>query len=66
MGLEFEFKASHLQSRHFTTWAIPLVHFALVILEMGVSQTIILPISASQVAKIIGVSHWHPAEPANS
>jgi hypothetical protein len=46
---------------------IPLVHFALVILEMGVFlQNIclewpwipILPISASQVAGIIGMSHW--------
>jgi hypothetical protein len=41
------------------------VHFALVILEMQVLQsfcpgwlwTVILPISASQVAKIVGVSH---------
>jgi hypothetical protein len=63
--MEFELRASCLQSRHFTTWATPLVHFALVILEMGISQTIcpgwhwteILPISASQEARIIGVSH---------
>jgi hypothetical protein len=43
------------------------VHFALVILEMGISQTIctgwtltaILLILASQVARIIGVGHQH-------
>jgi hypothetical protein len=28
----------------------------------GWPQAIILPISASQVARIIGVSHRHPAE----
>jgi hypothetical protein len=45
------------------------VHFALVILEMEVSwsiclcwlQTTILPISASQVARITGMSHLHEA-----
>jgi hypothetical protein len=50
----------------YTTWAIPSVHFALVSFwEMRVSQTIclgwpwtaILPISASQIARITGVSH---------
>jgi hypothetical protein len=69
MGLGFELRASCLQSRYSTTWATTPVHFALVILEMGVSQTIslgwsqtmILLISASQVATITGVSHWHPA-----
>jgi hypothetical protein len=35
-GLGFEFKASCLQSK------MPSVHFAVVILEMGVSQTICL------------------------
>jgi hypothetical protein len=35
LELGFEFRASHLQSRYSTAWAIPLVHFALVILEMG-------------------------------
>jgi hypothetical protein len=48
-----------------TTWDIPPVHFALVILGDGVSWTIclgwpqilILPISASQVARITGSSH---------
>jgi hypothetical protein len=33
--LEFTLRASHLQSRHSTVWATPLVHFSLVILEMG-------------------------------
>jgi hypothetical protein len=67
--LGFELRAFCLQSRYCTTWAIPPVHFALFILEMGVFQTIclswpltvILLISASQVARIIGVSHWHLA-----
>jgi hypothetical protein len=66
-GLGFELRASRLQSRCCTTWATPPVHFALVLLEMGVSWTIflgwpqteILPILASQVARITGVSHWH-------
>jgi hypothetical protein len=62
----FEIRALCLQSRH----SYHLSHtstpfFVLVILEMGVSQTIFLdwpqtatlPISASQVARITGVSH---------
>jgi hypothetical protein len=57
-----------LQSRCSTAWTTPQVHFVLVILEIGVLWTIclswpgtlILPISASQVARIT-VSHWHPA-----
>jgi hypothetical protein len=63
VGLGFEVRASCLQSRHSTAWAIPPVHFALVILEIGVSwglswpQIAILPISSSQVARITGVSH---------
>jgi hypothetical protein len=65
MGLGFEIRDWCLQSRCFTTWATPPVHFGLVILELGVSwtvclsdpQTLILPISASQVARIIGISH---------
>jgi hypothetical protein len=52
----FELSASHLQSSCSTAWAIPSVHFALVILKMGVSGTIclgwpgttVLLISASQ------------------
>jgi hypothetical protein len=68
--MEFELKASYFQSRHSTTTCgTPLVHFALVILEMGVSRTIcpswlqilILLISASQVTKIIGANHWYLA-----
>jgi hypothetical protein len=38
--LGFEFRASRLQSRCSTSWATPPVHFALAILEMGVSWTI--------------------------
>jgi hypothetical protein len=65
VGLGFELRALSLQSRCFTTWATPPVHFALVILEMGVLstscpswlQTTILPISDSQIAKITGVSY---------
>jgi hypothetical protein len=34
VGLEFEFRASHLQSRHSTAWDTPPVHFPLVILEI--------------------------------
>jgi hypothetical protein len=68
VGMGFELRALSLQSRS-TIWATPPVHFALVILEMGVLQTIcldwpwtvILLISASQVARITGVSHWCPA-----
>jgi hypothetical protein len=42
-----------------TTWAAPPIHFALVILEMRScgSWTMILPISASRVARIPDVSH---------
>jgi hypothetical protein len=66
LGLGLELRASHLQSQHPTTWATPPVHFALFILEMGGimkgwHQTSIVPISASQVARITGVSHWHSA-----
>jgi hypothetical protein len=35
VGLEFELRASHLQSRHSTTLATPLVHLTMVILKMG-------------------------------
>jgi hypothetical protein len=39
VGLGVEFRASHLQSRHCTTWAtLPPLHFALVILEMGILE----------------------------
>jgi hypothetical protein len=68
MGVGFELRASHLQSRCFPAWATPPVHFALISMEMEVSWTIclgwprpeILLISASQVAKIIGMSCWYP------
>jgi hypothetical protein len=50
----------------FISWATPSVHFALVILVSwpacpGWPQTVILPISASQVARITGLNHQHPA-----
>jgi hypothetical protein len=66
MGLGFELRISRLQSRLSTTWATLLqVYFALVILEMGIlwticpgwPQIVIFPISASQVARITGISH---------
>jgi hypothetical protein len=34
---------------------------SLELLAWGWSPTAIFPISAFQVARIIGVSHWHPA-----
>jgi hypothetical protein len=60
MRLRFELRASHLQTKHSTTWDTPPVHLGLIILEMGVSQTIceawlwtaILLISASQVTRL--------------
>jgi hypothetical protein len=63
VGLTFELKTSHLQSRCSTAWAMLPVHFALVILEMGSCKLFPradLLISVSQVARITGVSHWHP------
>jgi hypothetical protein len=36
-GLSFELRALDLQSRHSAARAIPLVHFALIILKIGVS-----------------------------
>jgi hypothetical protein len=62
--LRFEFGALHLQSRHSTAWATSPAHFALAILEMmsqticlSWPQTMILLISASQIARITGMSH---------
>jgi hypothetical protein len=60
VGLGFELRASNLQSSH--SAVTPPVRFAL---QDGVLPTIcpgwprttFLPISASQVARIIGVSH---------
>jgi hypothetical protein len=62
--LEFE-SSSCLQSKCSVTWATPAVHFAVAILEMGVSWTICpdwpwtltLLIWASQVARIVRMSH---------
>jgi hypothetical protein len=64
VGLGFELKASCLQSRCSAGWSIPLVHFCSGYFGDGISwtifsdwpQTAILSISASQVAKIIGLS----------
>jgi hypothetical protein len=39
LGLGFELRASHLQSRQSASWATPPVHFPLVILEMQVLWT---------------------------
>jgi hypothetical protein len=66
MELGFELRASHLQSRPPTTWAMPPVHFAVVIFRgvcVGGSHELfpILPISGSQVAGITGVNHGCPA-----
>jgi hypothetical protein len=66
----FELRALGMQNMYSNAWATTPVHFDLVILEIGVSQTIylgwpwtvILPISASQVARTAGMSHGHPAE----
>jgi hypothetical protein len=61
--LWFKLRASCLQNRHFTAWATPPVHFALVIFGDGFSNyllglpSVILQISASQVGRIIGVNH---------
>jgi hypothetical protein len=68
VGLGFELRA--LQSRCSTAWTTPSVHFPLVNLKTDVSQTLcsgwpqtaILLISASQVARIIDVSHRCPAQ----
>jgi hypothetical protein len=60
LGLVFELRVSHLQSRLSTTWATPPVHFVLLILEMGSCEQFaqtgarILLISASPVAGITG------------
>jgi hypothetical protein len=72
MVLAFELRASCLQSRCSAAWVTPPVHFALIVLEMGGNLVNYLPglasnhdpppcpISATQVAKSIGVSYWHP------
>jgi hypothetical protein len=65
VGLEFELRAACLQTRHTTSWATHFAHFALVILEMGSWELFLRAgkelqpsflISASQVARITGVS----------
>jgi hypothetical protein len=68
VGLVFEHRTLHLQSRQPTVWVIHSQSILLwLILEMGVSwsvcpdghQSMILPISVFQVVRIIGVSLWH-------
>jgi hypothetical protein len=56
-GLRFELKA--LQS--FYSLSHTSSPFYLVILEMDWLRTVILHISASQVVRIAGMSHWHLA-----
>jgi hypothetical protein len=60
-GLGFELRFLYLKSRYCSiTWATPPVHFALVILELFAQvdlRTAILQISASQVARITGMSY---------
>jgi hypothetical protein len=69
VGLSLNSSLQVCKSRHSTTWDIPPFHFAVIILEMEVSQpiclgwpwTTILLTSASQVSRITDVRHWHPA-----
>jgi hypothetical protein len=65
--LAFELRASCLQSKHSTAWAITPVHFVVLIWRWGLMNhlprlalTMILPISA-QVARITGMRHHRPA-----
>jgi hypothetical protein len=52
-----------------TPWATPLAFFVMGFFQDRISrtvcpgwlQTLILLISASPIARITGVSHWHPA-----
>jgi hypothetical protein len=63
VGLGFNLRASGSQSRHSTTSATPPVHFALVILEMGVSWTLCPDWSQILIFLILAyevVSHQHP------
>jgi hypothetical protein len=65
MGQGFELRTLHLQSRHSTAWAPPPVPFCSGSFGDGVLRTICpswsqssnLQISASKVARIIGMSH---------
>jgi hypothetical protein len=71
VALGFELRASHLLGRCCTAWDTPPVHFALVILEMVVSQiihpkwlrTLILDPWSSQfqLPKQLGLQVWAPA-----
>jgi hypothetical protein len=67
--LGFELKASHLLNRYSTTWVTPPAlfctgyfwHRVSWTICLGWLQTTVLLISASQVARITGVSHQCPA-----
>jgi hypothetical protein len=66
VGLGFELRALCWQSNSTTAWATPPVIFCSGYFGVGIPWTIcpgwpwttILPISASQIARIIGMSHW--------
>jgi hypothetical protein len=65
--LEFELMVSGLLVRHSTTWATLPDRFCVGYFQDRVSlpgwpQTSILWISTSQLARIIDVSLWHPAQ----
>jgi hypothetical protein len=66
VGVWFEFRVLCLQSRYSMTWVTPLVYFGLVILQMGVSQTISPsiepPSSQSQPPRDYGYEHQHEAK----
>jgi hypothetical protein len=70
IGLEFELRASCLQSRHSTAWTTLPIHFCSGCFGGRVSWTIypgwpwisILPNSAFKVAKIISVNQPHLTE----
>jgi hypothetical protein len=62
MGLRFELRVLCSQSRYSITWAMPPVHFVLVILEMGSWELFAWAgLKQDQVARITSVSHQYPA-----
>jgi hypothetical protein len=63
VGQWFELRASHLQSRHSTSWASTLVHFALVTLEvrshkLSAQDGLEIQSSQSQPPKKLGLQSW--------
>jgi hypothetical protein len=59
VGLEFELRALHLQSKHSTTWVTSPVHL---FWRWGLANYLPgLVSNLDQVAVITGVSHWHLA-----